>query len=284
MSGATGWRFVHFGLVVTGKGEFEFLPDFFKAIMAASGRCTFQAIDKPGQRQALSQKRITKYSQKGKTLPSKDEDVGLLILRYASNLDHFVIWIDDLESADRYSAKNKLGRLLQILDDLMHDLPDIRRRCSAHFLVNMLEAYYFADANAINQVNFQRDPSRPPFYPQFTNHDGDCENIRHPKNELKDRIRQSERGASFDERLDGASIVKGLDLERILVDSQKCRALRTLVAWCWEAIGEPRTDRFRLTDGVYWNVTAGQLQHQPEAHLIGELGNEEGYRPSPDQN
>ena len=46
---------------------------------------------------------------------------------------------------------------------------------SVHFLVNMLEAYYFAHAAATNGV----------LGTELEDFEGDVESIRHPKNDLK---------------------------------------------------------------------------------------------------
>ena len=43
------WRFIHFGLIVTGKTEQKCLPDLFR-IMAATGVCSFRVIRRIGQR------------------------------------------------------------------------------------------------------------------------------------------------------------------------------------------------------------------------------------------
>lgn len=278
---AATWRFVRIGLVVTGDSERDFLCDLFRAI-AATGHATFLTIRQTGQRTALSDKRIDQYGKRGKDIPDRDAQIGYEIRRFVAQPEHFAVWIDDLESAHRPNAAAKFQRLEQTLDAIVGKVPDLRRRCSVHFLVNMLEAYYFADTAAVNRVNMNPDSDGPETILKLANHAGDsddCENITHPKNELDKQFRKLNPAFKFREKDHGAAIVSGLDLYRILGSPLTCRALRTLVAWCWEAIGEPRTERFHLSDGVYWDVTAGQLVDPPPAAQIGPLGPEDPYRP-----
>lgn len=195
--------------------------------------------------------------------------MALVIRRHVAVENYYAIWIDDLETSRRQTAQDQFDRLIKTLDTMLGHKPDLRKRCSVHFLVNMLEACYFAHTAAVNEV----------LGTTLTDHAGDCENIPHPKNELKRLAKVV--GKSFDEKADGAKIVPKLDLQKILDNPATCRALRTLVAWCWETIGEPRTDRFRLTDGVYWNITAGQLHEWPSTEKSLSLDVEMTYQPSP---
>lgn len=260
------WRFIRFGLVVTGTGEREFLPQLFREI-SATGHARFFVLRQAGQRAQLTQARIDDYLNHGKLIPDRDAEIAYDIRRHVKNVDCFAIWIDDIESDCRASAEAKLHRLTHAMDVVIGTETAPRRRCSAHFLVNMLEAYYFAHIDAVNEVLAMN----------LAEHAGDCENIVHPKNELKRLANQA--GVAFDERSNGAEIVPKLNLDHILSNPQTCRALRTLVAWCWEAIGEPRSDKFRLTDGVYWDITAGQLSDLPSVERIGPLAAEESYQP-----
>ncbi len=275
MSGET-WRFVKFGLVVTGDGERDCLTDLFRPIMA-TGKCNFSVILQTGQRNPFSEKKALEYRLKGKLIPNKDENIVLQIRRWVSEDEaHSAIWLDDLESAQRPNAAAKYQRLRTAFDTMVSQVPLLKRRFAVHFLVNMLEAYYFADVAALNILNIQSDPSRPPANFSLSNHDGDCENLRHPKNELKRMAWDLASGCSFDEKAHAAPVLQCLDVDRVLGNPRTCRALRTLVAWCWETLGEERTERFQLRDGAYWNVTAGQLRHRPTN--TGPLGEEEQYR------
>lgn len=164
-------------------------------------------------------------------------------------------------------AAEKFQRLRSTIDTMLANEVALRSNASVHFFVNMLEAYYFAHVDAVNEV----------LAINLAEHAGDCENIVHPKNELKRLAKQA--GVPFDERSNGAEIVPKLNLDQILSNPQTCRALRTLVAWCWEAVGETRSEKFRLTDGVYWDITAGQLSDLPAVERISPLAVEESYQP-----
>lgn len=85
-----------------------------------------------------------------------------------------------------------------------------------HFFVNMIEAYYFADASAINAA----------LRLQLEDHAGDVEEIRHPKNELK-RLNKG-----FKEIEHEREIVSKLDLNHILANPDTCASLRILAKWC----------------------------------------------------
>lgn len=133
----------------------------------------------------------------------------------------------------------------------------------------MLEAYFFNDVDATNQVIESLELAR---------HDGDVENISHPKNTLEKLIKkQIGKNRGYRETDDAVEIVRHLNLETVLADPDQCRSLRTLVAWCWEQIGQERTDRFQLKEGAYWEVTASQLRERPSR--VESLGDETSYQP-----
>ena len=104
-----------------------------------------------------------------------------------------------------------------------------KTRASVHFLVNMLEAYYFADAAAINGV----------LGTELIDFEGDVETIRHPKNDLK------KLSPGFDEVEHGRLILERLDVIHVLSNPSTCRSLRTLFGWCSKAIGREFTDVYR---------------------------------------
>ena len=122
-------------------------------------------------------------------------------------------------------------------------------RASVHFLVNMLEAYYFADAAAINAV----------LGTEMADFEGDVETIRHPKNELK-RLHPG-----FDEIEHGGAIIESLDVPHVLSNPETCRSLRTLFGWCSRAIGREFTDVYQLANGSYFEVTRPQIDALPTA-------------------
>ena len=121
--------------------------------------------------------------------------------------------------------------------------PDQAGWASVHFLVNMLEAYFFADIEAVNQV----------LGTDLEEHEGDVEAIRNPKAELQRQY------PGYDEKADGARIVQSLDLPHVLSRKETCASLRTMFAWIWRAIGEPKGERFQLQDGRYHDVTKSQI-------------------------
>ncbi len=84
---------------------------------------------------------------------------------------HFVILVDDLEHARREQAQQIFDRYRLALDTMLKDAQ--QSRVAVHFLVNMLKAYYFADAKAVNAVLDLDSP--------LEDHPGDVEMIRHPK-------------------------------------------------------------------------------------------------------
>ena len=119
----------------------------------------------------------------------------------------------------------------------------------------MLEAYYFADSAATNRALGQSVLAQ--------DHDGDVEEIPHPKNELK-RIHPG-----FDERAHGALIVPGLDLDHVLDRPETCRFLRSLFGWCVERMSAScevhdaeLPSRFRLVDGQRAEPMRNQSTHE----------------------
>ena len=107
----------------------------------------------------------------------------------------------------------------------------------------MVEAYYFGDIDSVNEALGAR----------LQRYEGDVEEIRHPKEDLK------EAKPGFDEVRDGLSIAKRLDLDKVLDEPSTCASLRTLFKWCWYHIEGGDTDRFWLRDGVCSPVTGSQL-------------------------
>ncbi len=243
------WRYHKFGMLVTGKGEQDFLPELLKPL-TIDGNCTFTVIRRIGQRSPVtSEKRKLRMVGSGKTIPNLDmTDIGLPARNFLrSDSDSFVIIVDDLEHDRLDIHKEVFNRYRACLDSALPT--DQKGRASVHFLVNMLEAYYFADADAVNQV----------LGTQLENHLGDVEEIRHPKSELRSLA------GTFDEVNHGRQIVARLNLELILGNPETCASLRTLFKWCTIAIRGPIADRFRLATGRCSPVTAAQLSFTTSA-------------------
>ena len=235
-------KFFKFGLIVTGKGEAEFLPELLRPLCSA-GNCHFRVLARVGQLSPrTSPRRVLHTVGSARPIPTKDvEQIGMPARRHVqSGDDAFVLVVDDLESDRREARPQVFQRYREALDS---PLGPHYARAAVHFLVNMLEAYYFADVEALRHVLGLALPE----------HDGDVEEIRHPKRELKLLVE------GFDERRDGARIVARLDLERVLSRPSTCASLRTLVAWCFKQMGQPRGDRFCLGSGIYDRVTGRQL-------------------------
>ena len=68
--------------------------------------------------------------------------------------DRFLILVDDLEAGRSDSAQEIFDRYRLALDTILTERKS--RRASVHFLVNMLEAYYFATAGPSIQSNAMR--------------------------------------------------------------------------------------------------------------------------------
>ena len=238
-----GWRFFRFGLIVTGKTEEECLPRLFRSI-SATGRCSFTVIRRIGQRSPIgSPKRRLRMTGSGKTIPDKDaKDIGFPARAFLSSETHFVILVDDLEAGRSGEIRQIFDRYRLALDTILQ--PDQARRASVHFLVNMLEAYYFADARAVNAV----------LGTELEDYEGDVEAIRHPKGELKRLYR------GFDEMEHGCRILDTLRMCHVLSRRDTCSSLRTMFAWICKAIGEPEGETYQLLEGRYSDVTGDQLR------------------------
>lgn len=95
----SSWVFYKFGLLVTGRGERDFLPRFMRSL-TSSGNCTFQIIGKIPQRSPVtSNKRKIRMTGSGKVIPNKDtSEIGLPARNYLNrHPNSFVILVDDLE-------------------------------------------------------------------------------------------------------------------------------------------------------------------------------------------
>lgn len=241
-------QFSRIALLVTGEGEEQFLPRLFRSLMER--RCVFLVRRRIKHLDPIrSPKRLKKMVGKGQIIPTEDEKIA----RVARDcLDpnrggfDFIIIVDDLEHDRRDHADDVYQRYRTALDVILQP-NGLDHRASVHFLVNMLEAYYFANAAAINAVLGTR----------LTDLDRDVETISHPKNELKAL------SPGFDEIEHGEQIMQRLDVRHVLSNPETCRSLRTLFGWCSKAIGRPFDETYRLLDGKYWEVTREQINKLP---------------------
>ena len=240
--------YFHFGLIVTGKSEREHLPKLFKSLMA-TGICTFQVIGFIGQRSPItSEKKKYKMVGTGKTIPNKDQDeIGLPARKYLQGDPCcFVVLVDDLEHDRRENAKEVFYRYRRALDTILADSQ--KTRAAVHFLVNMLEAYYFADAKTLNSVLSLN--------PALEDYKDDVEDIHHPKAEILKLY------ALFHESNDGGKILETIDIEHVLSRPDTCAWLRTLFAWCVKKMEQhpfheslALSEKYRLRDGKLSEIT-----------------------------
>jgi len=187
-------------------------------------------------------------------LPNRDfEEIGIPARRYIqANPCYRVILIDDLEGISEVEAIATFNRYRKALD---MGLGKHKGLASVHFLVNMLEAYFFADSDALN-LALNLDPPV-----DFDN--GDVETIKHPKNKLKEIF------PAYRETEHPGLVLDLLDLDVVLSNPDYCASLRTCVKWIVHRIetyadGEylKKLDfegRFHLTTGKLYDVSANQL-------------------------
>ena len=183
---------------------------------------------------------------RGKRIPDRDAtDIGLPARGFLSSEYSFVVLVDDLEATRSGDIRQVFDRYRLALDAMLR--PNQMGRASVHFLVNMLEAYYFADAQALNQV----------LGTEIGDYEGDVETIRNPKSKLRGLYR------GFNEIMHGRRIVERLRIHHVLSRKETCASLRTMFAWVCRAVGEPDGDPYRLSDGRYSAVTRGQVDALP---------------------
>src|SRR5579872_3623020 len=206
-----------FGLIVTGKGEREFLPELFSVLTKWSG-CSFRVIRKVDQRGPITKKASLKMVGRRSVIPDKDAvELGLAARGFLRNhACRFVIVVDDVEKERRGDLPAIWARYRTAVDTMLH--VEERERASVHFLANMLEAYYFANCNAVNAALGALVLA--------LDYEGDVEDIPHPKHELERAAQLA--GKSFNERRDGTTIVRNLDVEHILAKADTCAFLRSL--------------------------------------------------------
>jgi len=244
--------FFNFGLIVTGETEELHLPKLFKSLMK-SGICYFRVIRRIGQRSPItSEKKRLEMVGKGKKVSKIDEDeIGFPARRYlASDENKIILLIDDLEHDRRNIAKQVFDRYRLVLDTILTN--EQKCRVAIHFLVPMLEAYYFADAKSINSVLKLESP--------LDDYDGDVESKRNPKADLKRLYPE------FNEKDDGGKILDCIDVEHVLSHPDTCASLRTIMKWCiknmecypnFESLS--LSDSYCLQDGKLYEVTKKQI-------------------------
>ena len=206
-----------FILFVTGQGEKQYLPILFRTL-SSSGTCSFLVKEfVPQLRPITSSKRTIYMVRTGQKLPDKDfERISSPARRYIQQDPcHRVLLIDDLENISEEEAKGTFKRYRDALNSGLND--ELRRRAAVHFLVNMLEAYFFAHVEALNTALELEPP--------LAADDGDVEAIRHPKGNLKQIF------PAYRETEHPGLILNWLDLGVVLSNPNHCASLRTCVKW-----------------------------------------------------
>lgn len=241
-----------FILFVTGRGEEEHLPKLFSAL-SASGICSFVVGRRIEQLRPRSQTRAARVVGSGRRIPNRDfERIGAPARRYIEeDRCNRLIVIDDYENISEAEARQTFDRYRAALDI---GLGEKRERSSVHFLVNMLEAYFFAHSDA---ANVGLDLATP-----IGGYDGDVETIRNPKSRLREVV------SGYNEIDSAGLILEQLDLEFVLANPAYCSSLRTCVKWIVDqlrAYPDPPVfealnfdERFHLQTGQLFELTASQ--------------------------
>lgn len=203
-----------FVLFVTGKGEKAHFPKLFDSL-SKSGICSFVVKEFLGQRRPIkAPKKLAEMVRAGKRIPDKDfERIGAPARRYlAADSCNRVILIDDLEESGRDHAEEIFQRYRNAFDAA---LGTEKGRASVHFLVNMLEAYFFGHPDALNRTLKLEPP--------IDLYNGDVESIRNPKSQLKQLFPE------YRETIHPEQILELIDLDLVLAYSDYCASLRTCV-------------------------------------------------------
>lgn len=244
---AVRWRHLRFGLIVTGEAEENCLPELSR-ILASEGTCSFTVIRRIGQRSPIrSERRKLQMIGAGKSIPDKDaEQIGFPARQFLRDRGDFVILVDDLEASRSEDVDAVFGRYRVALDTILGKR--MSAKAGVHFLVNMLEAYYLADANAVNHV----------LGTDLEDFDGDVETIRHPKGRLRSIH------AEFDEKEHGPLIVAVLNIPHVLAHEERCASLRTMFEWA--SVAANRTAW--LPKGRLHDTTKGQIDAVRESLAV----------------
>lgn len=234
--------------IVTGEGEALFLPQMLRSLMD-TGRCCFTRPRKFEQLRPLGPQRRLEMVGRGRLLTTRQEELGLIARRFLGECDsHLVLFVDDLEQVT--DEKHEVFKHYRESLDRMLSSVGLADRAAVHFMVKMVEAYFFADAAAINAI----------LNSTLEDFDGDPETIGHPKGKLKQIAKSHQR--SFDEKADGQRVAERLDLAKVLFNAETCASLRSLVKWCSRRIGDPDTDRFQLICGAFCPMTGVQIPNE----------------------
>jgi len=255
---AKRWYSIRLKLLVTGDTERENISIVFKPLLT----CGFIRFDEPLKIEQLSPRKshLLVTGTTKRVMPKRDEQLGGIARNYFMSSGEgevrLLIVLDDVEHDRIGTITEVFERYRCALDAFLCPIQK-EAHASVHFLRNMLEAYYFADTNALSEAMKVVHPdlkASPEVY------EGDVEYIRHPKNDLKRMY------GSFDEIRDGKAVLERIEWNRVLSKPQYCTSLRTMFNWCirymknhpgyneWsDTTGFPA-----LTESELWPVTMGQ--------------------------
>jgi hypothetical protein len=105
MTEAVTWSFFRIALLVTGKGEEQFLPQLFRSL-AAEGHCSFKVVRRiPQLRPMTSERKIQRVVGSGQSIPRLDQDLGISARGDLTGGFDYVILVDDLEHDFRVGTK-----------------------------------------------------------------------------------------------------------------------------------------------------------------------------------
>lgn len=217
MNSSNGF-FLHFHLLVTGEGEEDHLPKLFSKL-AATGVCRFVVERRIRQLTPRFERLKLEMLGRGGKIPSRAEtEISFPARKFLRDYpERFLILIDDLEHDRRGQVESIFNLYRESLDKLLQDRE--KQRVAVHFLVNMLEAYFFADPGALAQALGLE-----------VAHSGDVEEIQHPKNLLKQHF------PNYREREHSGQILKYLNLHQVLADPTTCSWLRSCTSWIVRAL------------------------------------------------
>lgn len=250
-------HFFNFLLFVTGESEKEHLPKMFSSL-AGSGICSFTVKVRLGQRSPVkSEKRLARMVGTGQRIPDKDfNEIGVPARRLVDDdACHYIILMDDLEHSRIEDAREIFLRYRNALDAA---LLSKKYRASVHFLVNMLEAYFFADPDALNRALGLRVPVLPP--------QTDVESIRNPKAQLKSRF------PAYHEITHSGLILNLLDLEVVLSNENTCGWLRSCVKWIADVLAN-------YPDNTFFSSLNLSSRYLLETGKLSEITSNQPMRP-----
>lgn len=249
--------FFKFLLFVTGESEKEHLPKMFDSL-ASSGICSFTVNRRLGQRDPVkSETHLAQMVRTGQKIPNKDfNQIGASARRLVDdNACHYIILMDDLEHSRTEDAPEVFLRYRNALDAA---LLSKKYKASVHFLVNMLEAYFWADPDALNRAL----GLEPPVLPLQT----DVESIRNPKAELK-RI-----FPAYHEITHSGLILDLFDLEVVLSNENTCGWLRSCVKWIADVLAN-------YPDGAFYSSLNLSSKYLLETGKLSEITSKQPVRP-----